>query len=183
MQKEMVFYSDSQTRIKVIYWILFILLIVSFAIYKLYGEDQILTLMIYLNLGFFLNRIILSFFSDPSKKSYTKNIAVKIDEKGITDNILTNKLIKWEDIKDLKLGVTTKVTYLLIFLENEYEYQKDLSFVKKNILKLNSTMFGTGFSLQLALPESDRQGFLSFCIKNLSKSKLNQQISKTISDN
>lgn len=183
MQKEMVFYSDSQTRIKGIYLILFVLLLLSFVTYKLYGEDQILILMIYLNLGFFLNRIILSFFSKSDKKIKDAKIAVKIDEQGITDNILTKKLIKWEDVKDIKLGVATKTTYLLIFLENEHEYQKDLSFIKNTVLKLNLSIFGTGFSLQLALPEDKRQEFLSFCIQNLSKSRLNKQISKTISDN
>lgn len=183
MQKEMVFYSDSQIIKKLVYLLFFSILAFGLIYYATYlGLEKIIH-FIYIVWGIVFGRIIVTFFSEKLKKSENKNIAVKIDEKGITDNILTNKLIKWEDIKDLKLGVTTKVTYLLIFLENEYMYQKDLSFVKKNILKLNLAMFGTGFSLQLALPESDRQEFLSFCIKNLSKSKLNQQISKTISDN
>lgn len=183
MQKEMVFYLDSQIRKKLVYFMFFSILSFGMINYSVYLGLTYIKYLLYILWGVFFGRTMVDFFSEKLKKAETKNIAVKIDEQGITDNILTKKLIKWEDVKDIKLGVATKATYLLIFLENEHEYQKDLNFVKKTVLKLNLSIFGTGFSLQLALPEDKRQEFLSFCIQNLSKSRLNKQISKSISDN
>jgi hypothetical protein len=183
MQKEMVFYLDSQIRKKLVYLLFFSILSFGMINYAVYLGLSYITYLLYIIWGVVFGRIMVDVFSEKLKPDETKKIAVKIDEKGITDNILTKKLIKWEDVKDIKLGVASKATYLLVFLENEHEYQKDLSLVKNTILKLNLSMFGTGFSLQLALPEDKRQEFLSFCIQNLSKSRLNKQISKTISDN
>ncbi|UIR55683.1 hypothetical protein LZQ00_15605 [Sphingobacterium sp. SRCM116780] len=72
-----------------------------------------------------------------------------IDSNGINDNIslMSNGLIKWNEITDIKSVEFMLMRFLLIFVKNPEEKLEEASGMKRKLMAKNMKKFGTPFSI------------------------------------
>ncbi len=77
------------------------------------------------------------------------NNDLTIDSNGINDNIslMSNGLIKWRDITEIKSVEFMLMKFLLIFVKNPEENLEGASGMKRKLMIINMKKFGTPFSI------------------------------------
>ena len=184
---DLIFYFNDNN--KLVYWNLLLYITISFTfLYFGYFIEKTLSikLVLFIIVSFFYISSFINYLRFLRVKISNKNVALKFDDIGIIDNILTNDTIRWEELDSVKFATTTKENtngYLLLFFYNEEERIKKLFFFKIIFIKINKKLFGTHFAIQLNSKKNNIQDVLTFCLMNISKKNLDRQITRNISNN